>query len=231
MAQYTGYYDGENSSFMNYQNRHEMNALEYNLEFILGSKPICLRIDRSKRRAFFLMRDIVAMKPYHDNSSVVEWPDSSLRRWLNSEYYNSLPSKIKDRVVTVNVESKGRKKVKKLLMPLIYDEFYSQDRIFLLNEWEAHSTLVDRLSTSLPGTPYEEKRKVAALSVGWWLRDKEHGINADVTQAWFVDRDGGIGSLVGYDGISEQRIARSTTSILGVRPAFWLQYEDSWTRE
>jgi hypothetical protein len=55
---------------------------------------VALDVDLQHRRALLITRDIIAERPYHKKYVPITWRGCSLRRWLNTVFYLSLPIEI-----------------------------------------------------------------------------------------------------------------------------------------
>jgi len=60
-------------------------------------------LDRQGRRALIISEYILENRPYHSRLESVTWQDSSLRRYLNDEFYNSFTSQEQKRIAETRV--------------------------------------------------------------------------------------------------------------------------------
>jgi tetratricopeptide (TPR) repeat protein len=56
-------------------------------------------LDEPSQRVLAITEDVIAKMPYHQPGGDITWEGCTLRRWLNGEFYNSLPAYIKPRVL------------------------------------------------------------------------------------------------------------------------------------
>ncbi len=146
---------------------------------------------------------------YNQTGESCTWETSSLRQWLNGEFYNDAFSDWEKEfipVTTVTAEDNGS-----------YDQEAgndTQDKVFLLSIGEKE-TYFKNLSGSarLKGTTYTNEKMNRSTSnyLDWWLRSP--GYNS-VTAA-FVGEFGGVHEA-GY-GVDDMFCA--------VRPALWIECE------
>jgi hypothetical protein len=60
-----------------------------------------LTVDEDRARALVITKEIIAKMPYHQSCEAITWEDCSLREWLNTDFYDSLPASVKARVIKV----------------------------------------------------------------------------------------------------------------------------------
>ena len=124
-----------------------------------------LSVDEAASRALVITEDIIAQQPYHGPGGAITWSECSLRRWLNTEFWSSLPADLRSRVVEVTNQNNAGEA--------------TRDKVFLLDVAQAQSLFKgdpDRVA-SFEGT------------VGWWwLRSRG---SHDSRAASVID-DGGV---------------------------------------
>ena len=163
-------------------------------------------------RALVISKYGLATKPYTEKDAHVTWETSTLRAWLNGEFFNSAFSE----------EEKGQIREVMLNNPDnatsgAWGGNNTSDRIFLLSIDEANLFFVDNESRSCMPTKYAEKNgaQIYQGKTWWWLRSPGNGD----TFAALVDTKGfvsGFGNFTGNNGIA-------------VRPAFWLDLPEDMT--
>lgn len=164
-------------------------------------------IDAEKGIGLYLANDIVAIASYGDDYDHEPWSKCRLRKWLNEDYYNSLPEKLKSRIVKTAIETQG-------------DETVS-DKVFLLSDDEAEKYLQS-----------DGKRIGCYLGWqhGWWLRSRvNHRVRETVYwvpdehyyEVSYITAEGGISSIDRYQRHGHPGI--SVNRKLGVRPAMWMK--------
>jgi tetratricopeptide (TPR) repeat protein len=152
-----------------------------------------LHLDESNRRVLVITKDCVAKIPYHQPHIAITWEKCTLRNWLNNEFYNSLPSHIKSRVIEVTNQNPNNPEYGTV------GGNATRDKVFLLSIDEARTYFS---SNSDRSAKYQE------TGTWWWLRSPGHYAYC----AAYVNFDGSVnlcGNGVSYD-------------IGGVRPALWL---------
>jgi serine/threonine protein kinase len=155
----------------------------------------CQKVDEDtiSGHGLFVCREVIETKAYNIDFDNIVWEHSSLRKWLNSEYYDSLPKRVRERVLN--------KKVLNAANPNNDTEGGNPtyDRVFILSIDEARKYFE---------TDKDRTAKLDKSEWAWWLRSPGLGQRC----ASYVTRAGAIntiGSLVDYGNY-------------GVRPALWL---------
>jgi hypothetical protein len=131
--------------------------------------------------------------PYHKKQVDITWEKCSLRQWLNSSFFDSLPAQVRSRVVEVVNQNPDNKEYK------TSGGNQTRDKVFLLSLDEVNEDLksaADRVA------------KFNGSSGWWWLRSPgDYQVNAaGVYGDGDVDDDG----------------YRVSFGIGGVRPALFL---------
>lgn len=178
-------------------------------------------------RALIITEYIIEQRPYHDAYVGITWADSSLRKYLNSEFYNRFSSGDKSRIIPV--------------INTNYDnQWYgteggaeTSDKIFLLSMEEAVCQYFGDSSAKLYNPRknqrywFERKdanncKRIAKLANNteqiwwWWLRTPGR-VNV---KAVYIHGDGNIG--IQGNNILKGNIADGKCTG-GVRPALWLK--------
>jgi tetratricopeptide (TPR) repeat protein len=148
--------------------------------------------DSTRNIGLFVFKDIVTKMPYHQPGGNITWENCTLRKWLNTEFYNSLPDFIKSRVVEVTNQNPDNSEYK------TPGGNPTKDRVFLLSLDEVQKYFKDNSA---------RVAKYNGSDCWWWLRSPGYGAGCAA-----IVYDGGdvdaIGSYVDFD--------------VGVRPALWL---------
>ncbi|MCL2071678.1 MAG: DUF6273 domain-containing protein [Oscillospiraceae bacterium] len=161
-------------------------------------------------------------RPYHEAWEDVTWADSSLRAYLNGEYYNSFSSADRARIVQVINKNDDNQ------------WFYTpggvdtQDRIFLLSLEEVVKHFGDsvQLANGNPNNSYwiddefNDNRATHSWDnypAWWWLRSP--GVNR--SSAACVGDDGNV--FVRGLGVIGDDVDYRSDGVGGVRPALWLR--------
>ena len=157
-------------------------------------------------RALVISRYALDAKPYNESFINVTWSRSTLRSWLNGEFYNNaFDNAEKTNIAEVtnsnpsNVCSRAR------------GGFSTKDRIFLLNFDEANKYFPSDEVRQCEATPYA---KAHGAYIGenenswWWLRSP--------------GRTGSAAAIVLYGGYVSNLGYAVNDPYNVVRPAFWL---------
>jgi len=141
---------------------------------------IVLDFNPTTREAFLLSQNIVDCKMYNRKTKSVSWCDSEIRRWLNTEFYNSAFNQAEQSQI-LNTTCSGNGIESRNDLPI------TDDFVFLLNSLEA-SNLGSDANRQAIGTAFakQEKRidKCSLWEYGfggksrWWLRNRGKGGNS-----------------------------------------------------
>lgn len=178
-------------------------------------------------RALIITEYIIEQRPYHDAYVAITWADTSLRKYLNGEFYNRFSNEDKSRICPViNINNNN--------------QWYgtvggtdTSDKIFLLNMEEAVCQYFGDSSAKLFNPRknqrywFERKdenncKRVAKLADNteqiwwWWLRTPGR-VNV---KAVYIHGDGNIG--IQGNNILKGNLADGKCTG-GVRPALWLK--------
>jgi hypothetical protein len=180
-----------------------LNVLTGEKEALLGKPEIiavynwqCIAVDEQNKRALFITKNIIATMPYHSESVDVVWADCTLRKWLETDIYNHMPTGI------INIIAATK------LINANNPEYGTNggsdttDKIFLLSIDEVNkyfSSDEERISYAHGSAYY------------WWLRSPGALGNAAV----LVHPDGSVNAIGNY----------VNSAYCGVRPALWLNLE------
>ncbi len=185
-------------------------------------------LDIQSNLALIITEDIIEERPYHDAYKDITWVDCELRKYLNSEFYDSFNIADKRRIIPVINKN-------------LDNQWYSskggvdtRDSIFLLSIEEACRYFGDsRSKLQNPGKNQkywferkdENNSKRIARPQGkewaswWWLRSPGR-VNV---KAAYIHGDGNIG--IQGNNILKGNIGDGKC-IGGVRPALWLKIEE-----
>lgn len=163
-----------------------------------------LDVDADLGRVLMITEVCIGDRPWGHGT----WSECSLRKWLNEEFYSSLPEEARIRVATATVRD-------------IDADKNVEDRIFILSVDEVHKYFRDQRARrcSIAG----EKNPT-----WWWMRNLSTGKRKGVR---VVDKDGDASNykVTVYDRISEyiydewENAMEGNSSIAAVRPALWIQ--------
>lgn len=165
-----------------------------------------LDVDADLGRVLMITEVCIGDRPWGHGT----WSVCSLRKWLNEEFYSSLPEEARIRVATTTVRDIDADKI-------------VEDRIFILSVDEVHKYFRDQRARrcSIAG------EKSPSM---WWMRNLSTGKIEDVR---VVDKAGDASSYnvtalnyfrgYYYDKRVDSPTMEGNSSITAVRPALWIQ--------
>ena len=157
-----------------------------------------LVLDIQDGKVLLISKDIIARMPYNHEDEAAPWKDSSVRKWLNGDFYDSLPEGVSQRIVETSITNDGYPSGSN-------PGGKTTDKVFLLSADEVNRYFANN---------YE---RIAVLNFREILRDK-----TDYT--WWLRTTGSVSGravCVDIDG-TVLGTGYSTESFHGVRPAFWI---------
>lgn len=183
-------------------------------------------LDIKNNAALIITEYIIEQRAYHDAYKDITWADSSLRKYLNGEFYGKFNATNKSRIIPVLNENLG-------------NQWYGTkggsdtvDSIFLLSIEEVCKYFGDSLSKlHNPGKNqrywFERKnennsKRIARLldnGWGWWWWLRSPG-RVNVKAVYIFGTDGNIG--IQGNNILKGNISDGKCTG-GVRPALWLK--------
>ena len=172
-----------------------------------GAEPIEWQVLAIKDgKALAISRYALDAKPFNDSYINVTWKRSTVRKWLNGEFYNSAFNSSEKAVIT-NIKNSNLSN----RFSGSRGGFSTNDRIFLLSFDEANQYFSDDISRQCEATAYTKAKGAYVSSQGnswWWLRSpgRKGSDSAVVLDIGYVS---GVGYAVN-DGANV------------LRPAFWL---------
>jgi len=84
-------------------------------------------------RMLIIAKDIIECRPYHEGAGEATWEVSSLRQWLNGDFYAGLPAELQERVVSVSLSANDSEEDVAITGGIGYVE----DKVFVLTRDEA----------------------------------------------------------------------------------------------
>ena len=181
-----------------------------------GKEPIVWQVlYASENRALVLSKYGLDVKPFHDLSENSVWKTSSLRRWLNTDFFKT-------------AFSAGEKAlIKKAMVTNPDNPVYgtdggddTKDRLFILSIAEAKRFFKTDMSRQCPVTQYAIANGAEVDPSGmawWWLRTPGSGMKSSSSVISNVDASGLVREF-GNFALSEGGV---------IRPAFWLDLSDA----
>ena len=120
-------------------------------------------------RALVISKYALDAKAYHEVNTGVTWETSSLRAWLNGEFYDSTFSPVeKERILTVTVSNPDNRKYD------VKGGNDTEDRLFLLSISEAELYFPDSMSRKASVSEFARAHNAntgpAGSGTWWWLR-------------------------------------------------------------
>ena len=171
-----------------------------------GMLFLVLPAEKRNNHSLVIAKDIfIEDMPYHGPGGIVTWEQCTLRKWLNTVYYESLPPDIKKRIVEVTLENPNNSQYGTA------GGNGTHDKVFLLSLDEVRRYFKDndaRIATNMKeGVEWWLKGQ----GDEWWLRSPgDCSLRAAIVLAsGFVRDDGDFVKSYYY----------------GVRPAFWLNLD------
>lgn len=188
--------------------------------------PIRWRVlSKDGNDAYVLADQVLDCKPYHETDESVTWETSTLRKWLNEEFYNIAFTAEEQEVVLeqtlVNEDNEkygtegGEDTVDKVYLPSLAD-MWQENYGFSADGSFADQARIGEVSV------YAEEQGVYTTGKegrAWWLRSP--GISTLVGNAAIVDADGLVSALGGS-------VSKSSC---GVRPALHLNLNSPFVQQ
>lgn len=166
-----------------------------------------LDVDADLGRVLMITTECIGDRPWGHGT----WSECSLRKWLNEEFYSSLPEEARVRVATTEVRDIDADKT-------------VEDKVFILSVDEVHKYFRDQRARRCCNAG--EKNPT-----WWWMRQlssskKKSGVRV-------VDKDGDASQYevtvtdfrrgYRYDEWEDPPAMEGSSSITAVRPALWIQ--------
>lgn len=152
-------------------------------------------LKKNDNKMLLISENIICLKPYNENSTSTAWEDSSLREWLNNEYFDEMFWEEEQKHISVsNIVNSYKSK------------YHSsggndtKDKIFLLSFEEAKKYFTSNQDRTA--------KNINDISEWWWLRSPSDG----ESKILVVNNVGYI-SNSGFDVENKGN---------GVRPAMWI---------
>ncbi len=193
---------GDTLYFGTYEQDNNLSNGKEKIEWIVLDKG-------SDGKLLLISRYALDCRSYSAQNSKITWEDSGIRKWLNSEFFQTaFEEKERATVETATLLNKSNPEYK------TEGGKDTKDRIFLLSIEEARRYFPTQRDRICKATKYAEAQgsQIESLtsSCRWWLRSP----GATQYNASFVKVDG----LIFQTGVSAYREKRS------VRPAMWVKF-------
>ena len=183
--------EGEIIKFGKYEQDNDLENGKEDIEWIV------LKVEGGK--AFLISEYVLDYQPYHNRKGEVSWETSSLRAWLNEEFFNEAFSE----------------KEKEIVLPSTPAGYLIQDHVFLWSFQEAPSPVLkqDELR-KCQATAYAKGQGAYTTymeNVTWWwlIHTTSERVDQGPKQAFFIMH-------TGHESDSW------VTASAGVRPVLWI---------
>ena len=177
-----------------------------------GKEPIEWKVLAADEDGLFVLsKDVLDAHWFNDRAQNITWANSSLRNWLNDEFYrDAFTSDEKKGIRTTKVKTPANPKDGTAGGADV------EDRVFLLSIDEAIKYLPSEQERIAEATEYADKNSLYMIesygnSSQWWLRSSATPGTDTISCA----------AMVFYDGEIHDEYVYEWT--LGVRPAMWIR--------
>ena len=164
-----------------------------------GKEPIeWVVLDEDEESLLLISRYCLDCKPYNEERNNISWQDSSLRAWLNGDFYNTAFSD-EEKAGIVETE----------YLAELYDSAFITDNVFMLSSLEAKQYYEYDSWRACAPTEYAKANgaRVENDYTWWWLRTPALGNpNAEYVHFNGVIKD--IGFAVDYDSVAVRPVIR-----------------------
>ena len=190
-----------------------------------GKEPIEWQVLETQRdRMLVVSRYALDFRAYNDTITDITWENSSLRKWLNGDFYtNSFTDAEKGRILTVTNDNpdnpvygtKGGNRTQDRIFVLSSDEarrYFKTDAERMCKVTEYAAANYEAAYSAV--TPYYTHKADTSMAAFWWLRTPGDMQKKTV----YVSQEGSIN----YYGDASMILINGTV-YNDVRPAFWLK--------
>jgi hypothetical protein len=183
-------------------------------------------LDIKSNTALIITEYIIERRPYHDVYKDITWADCSLRKYLNSEFYDKFNATDKSRIIPVNNKNldnqwygtKGGADTKDSVFLLSLDEvckYFGDSRDKLYNKGKNQRDWFERKDEN-------NSKRIAGREGenwgGWWWLRSPGRVSVKAVYIWGTDGNIGIQGNNILKGNLDEGECRG-----GVRPALWLK--------
>ena len=164
---------------------------------------IVLEIEDNK--AFIISEYALIARPFNKNKTDIIWNDSTIRKWLNDDFYNKAFSDEEKEIILDSeiLTGAGNK---------------TEDKVFLLSIDEANAYFKDDNSRMCASTDYA---KISNINVS-----KNKNSNGEETSWWWlrsVGKEPYLSVTVKHDGSINSNGSSVNYTKGGIRPAMWIK--------
>ena len=180
------------------------------------NKEITWRVlDISGNDAYLISDLVLTDKAYNEEYTSITWKDSSLRKWLNEDFYNdSFTESEKNMIKTTTVLNND-------------DTYYGTaggddtlDKVFLLSREDINQSKYGFPEKYCTKSDTRVAFNTEGKEMAWWLRSP----GSDTNEASEVHKNGYVGATSGYADDSFEGVSRD---YIGVRPALHIDLKSS----
>ena len=209
-----------------YEQDHNTDNGSEDIEWIL--------LQKDDESVLLLSRFILDSKPYNDSLENITWENSTLRKWLNEDFYNqAFSEEERAQIKNTHLENEDSRYRDQEKYYDIQGGNDTSDHIFILSEKEYMLTLAFEMQnlSGMYKDDYDNAWTVGSTeaiyrglkvredgSSPWWLRD--HGAGQNYCIIKYIDN----GYNLDWEEISKHDAGLKVDSEnIGVRPAMWYQ--------
>lgn len=164
-----------------------------------GDEPIeWVVLEEDKDSLLLISRCCLDCKPFNETREKVKWADSSLRAWLNGDFYDTAFSK---------QEKAGL--IQNEYLSEVYDSAFITDNVFILSSLEAKQYYEYDSWRTCSATEYaiSNGARVENGFAWWWLRTAALD-NPNAEYVYFNGTIKDIGFAVDYDAVAVRPVIR-----------------------
>ncbi len=176
-----------------------------------GAEPIEWTVlDKNDEGLFLISRFCLDCKPYNETRADINWQDSTLRSWLNGDFYNAAF----DETERANIIPKGEGVLVDPVDPSAETQVEFQDKVSILSSEDAKKYYEYDSWRITSATDYAVNNGayVSDENTWWWIR--ESGVQ-------LLSKDS-VAEYVYFDGIIKDLGFAVDYNIVAVRPVIWV---------
>lgn len=186
-----------------------------------GPEPISWKVLAvEKGKALVVTEKCIDVQQYHNTNGPVTWESSTIRSWLNNEFYNTaFTAEEQSRILETDVVNSDNVELG------VDGGADTKDKIFLLSLDEVHAYFADDTSriaqptdyaisrgSEVPGAHQDQVPAGVTSGCWWWLRTPGNAQNTAI----YVDVNGTVPITGWYTNVTDQSI----------RPAMWIDIRE-----
>jgi len=181
-----------------------------------------LVLDVEDGKALIITERIIDIREYHDtngSTAPVTWEDSTIRCWLNNDFYSSFTVAESGLIVETLVVNNGN------LQYGTWGGADTNDKVFLLSIEEVEKYFGSDISARIALSAYGDESTWWMQPIGYWRNYYGQPRSPGDTTAWWLRSPGNenkFAARVFGNGSIETRGYFVNFRYTGVRPALWL---------